>query len=98
MDVVERMRRQGMERNRPGKGRKNRIGLSMDTLTETNLNRLAVSCGLTPTGLAYQLVKHCLEDSSVVDLFQLDYNRNPAYWVIPVTGRDTKRRLEVMGK
>lgn len=96
MSVIERQRRQGIERNKPGAGRKNRLGLSLDTNTELSLNRLAVSCGLTPTGLAYMLVKHCLDDANVVDLFQLDYNANPAYWVIPMSDRTGRRRLEVI--
>lgn len=98
MGVIERVRGQKVERNRPGAGRKNRIGVSLDLTTETSLNRLAVSCGLTPTGLAFLLIKHCLDDANVVDLFQLDYNANPAYWVMPVTDRTGKRRLEVMGR
>lgn len=98
MQVVERGRRQGIERNKPGSGRKNRLGLSLDTTTETSLNRLAVSCGLAPTSLAYLLIKHCLDDATVVDLFQMDYNSNPAYWVIPTTDRTGKRKLEVVGR
>lgn len=82
-----------IERNKPGRGRKNRVNLSLDTITETNLSKLAVSCGMTPTTLAMLMVKHCLEDASIVDLFQMDYNANPVYWVIPETGRDGKRRL-----
>lgn len=85
-----------VERNSPGKGRKNRIGLSLETATELSLNRLAVSCGMTPTTLAYMLIKHCLNDASIVDLFQMDYNANPSYWCIPMTQRDGSRKLEVI--
>lgn len=87
---------QRVERNNPGKGRKNRVSPSLDTHTEVNLQRLAVSCGMTPTTLAYFLIRHCLSDSSVVDLMQMDYNVNKAYWVIPVTSADGLRRLEVV--
>lgn len=88
----------GEPRNVPGKGRKNRVGLSLETSTQISLERLAVSCRMSPTTLAYLMVKHCLNDGSVVDLFQMDYNRNPAYWCIPMTQRNGERRLEVIGK
>lgn len=87
---------QRVERNKPGKGRKNRVSPSLDTQTEVSLGRLAVSCNMTPTTLAYHLIKHCLSDASIVDLMQLDYNSNRAYWVIPVTSPDGSRKLEVV--
>lgn len=88
---------QVVERNKPGRGRKNRVAPSLDNITEVNLGRLAVSCGMHPTTLAYLLIRHCLSDATVVDLFQMDFNTNPAYWVMPVTHRDGNRRLEVKG-
>jgi hypothetical protein len=53
---------------------------------------------MTPTTLAAILIKHCLETGAIVDLFQLDYNINPSYWVIPVTGKDGTKILEVVKK
>jgi hypothetical protein len=84
------------ERNEAGKGRKNRYGVSLPHDDDTSLQRLAVSCGMTPTTLAYKLIKYCLDDASIVDLFQLDYNVNPSYWVVPVrSSKDGSKRLGI---
>jgi hypothetical protein len=95
MGVIEPIKASRAERNKPGKGRKNRIATSLDTETEISLNRLAVSCDMPPATLVYLLLRFCLRDSGIVDVFQMDYNRNPAYWVIPVTSPNGARRLEV---
>lgn len=87
---------QRIERNKAGEGRKNRIGVSLPHKDDTSLQRLAVSCGMTPTTLAYKLIEYCLNDASIVDLFQMDYNVNPSYWVVPVrSSKDGSKRLEV---
>lgn len=74
-----------VERNKPGKGRKNRIGISLETEYENKLGRLAIACGnMTPTTLAWLMVKHCLDDPQVVALLQADHAAHDDYRIIPV--------------
>lgn len=82
-----------IERNKPGKGRRNRIGISLETDYEKKLNRLSIACGnMAPTTLAYLFVRHCLDDPNVIDLFQMDYKTTDDYRIIPV--RDFRGGLD----
>lgn len=73
------------ERNKPGKGRKNRVGVSMATEYENKLNRLAIACGnMAPTTMAYVILTHCLDDPQLVAFLQAEYATNNDYRVLPV--------------
>lgn len=74
-----------MERNKPGKGRKNRVGISLETEYENKLNRLAIACGnMAPTTMAYVILKHCLDDPQLVAFLQAEYATTEDYRVLPV--------------
>lgn len=86
-----------VERNSPGKGRKNRIGISLETDYEKKLDRLAIACGnMAPTTLAYVMVKLCLDDPQVVAYLQAEYATTPDYRVLPVRA-DGGWKYTVMG-
>lgn len=86
---------ENVERKQPGKGRKNRVGVSLETAAENDLKKLAVSCGMSPTTLSYLLLKFCLRNTDVVNIFQNKYNKIEDYWVFHYTAPDGKRRLEI---
>lgn len=74
--------------------RKNRIGVSIELELEQDLKRLSISCNnMTPTTMAYVLLKKCLSDSQTILDVQKLYNTNPEYWVVPTTAPNGKRRL-----
>jgi hypothetical protein len=76
-----------LERNKPGRGRKNRVGVSLETEYENKLNRLAISCGnMAPTTLAYLLITHCLDDPQMVAFLQAEYSTTEDYRVVVVRG------------
>lgn len=87
----------GETKNKPGQGRKNRIGVSLDHAMETDLKRLATSCGMPPTTMCFLIIQFVLQSADLVDMFQQDYNVNSSYWVFPVTQQDGSKRLEVRG-
>lgn len=78
-----------LERNKPGKGRKNRINISLPTDYETKLRRLAIACNaMPPTTLAYHLIKYCLDDPQIISLFQSEHAAHDDYRVIMVRSQN----------
>lgn len=85
-----------LERNKPGKGRKNRVGISMSTDYENKLKRLSIACGnMTPTTLAYLMVMHCLDDPQMVAYLQAEYATTSDYRIVVVRGPEGMR-YEIM--
>lgn len=84
-----------VQRNAPGKGRKNRIGISLETTYENMLKRLAISCDMQPTTMAYVLIKKCLDDSAVIHQVQAEFATSDDYRVIRTVDQQGKPKLEL---
>jgi hypothetical protein len=62
--------------------KKIRVGASLDQDTHEKLKKLAVSCDMTKTNLAAELIKMCVNHTDIIDFFQDKYNVNDKYRVI----------------
>lgn len=64
--------------------KKTRVNPSVDHDTHEKLKKLAVSCDMTKTMLAAEIIEMALNNESVINWFQSKYNTNDNYRVIPV--------------
>lgn len=86
-----------IERNKPGKGRKNRVNVSLPSDYNVKLNRLAIACGnIAPTTLAYELIKYCLDEPQIVANLQETYAAHDDYRVILVRSENGGWKYEVL--
>ncbi|MGG3873164.1 hypothetical protein [Brevibacillus laterosporus] len=73
--------------------KKIRVNPSLNTDTHGKLEKLALSCGMTKTKLAEEIVKLSLNSPDIVRYLQTKYNKNLRYKVNPVI---VDRRVEYM--
>ncbi|WP_068792552.1 hypothetical protein [Brevibacillus laterosporus] len=73
--------------------KKTRVNPSLNTDTRGKLEKLALSCGMTKTKLAEEIIKLSLNSPDIVRYLQTKYNRNPRYQVNPVI---VNKRVEYM--
>lgn len=64
--------------------KKTRVNASLDEDTHHKLKKLSVSCNMTKTMLAAELIKMCVNHTDIINFFQDRYNTEPEYRVIPV--------------
>lgn len=58
-----------------------RVGISPDNDTKTKLAKLSIACGMTPTRMANELVKLCLNNPNIINFVQCQHNKEPQYRV-----------------
>ncbi|MBB6447375.1 hypothetical protein [Bacillus benzoevorans] len=59
--------------------------LSLTNRMDSNLKRLATSCGMPKATLAALIIERCMSDPLYVSQLQKEFNVNPSYLVMPVT-------------
>jgi hypothetical protein len=64
--------------------KKTRVNASLDEDTHRKLKKLSVSCNMTKTMLASEIIKLCVNHTEFIKFFQDKYNTEPDYRVIPV--------------
>lgn len=64
--------------------KKIRVNASLDQQTHDKLKKLAISCDMTKTMLAAELIEMSVNHIDIIDFFQKRYNHNDQYRVIPV--------------
>lgn len=64
--------------------KKTRVNASLDEDTHHKLKKLSVSCNMTKTMLAAELIKMCVNHTDIINFFQDRYNTETEYRVIPV--------------
>jgi hypothetical protein len=70
-----------------GGKRINRINISVSNKTLNKIKRLSTSCNMRPTTLVGEILERFLNDPSLVDAFQEEYNLQPSYRVTIVKNR-----------
>lgn len=64
--------------------KKIRVNASLDQDTHDKLKKLAISCDMTKTMLAYEIIKMAVNHTDIIDFFQTRYNQDKQYRVVPV--------------
>ncbi|QAT68075.1 hypothetical protein EQZ20_24700 (plasmid) [Bacillus glycinifermentans] len=64
--------------------KKTRVNPSLNQDTHRKLKKLAISCDMTKTMLAAEIIEMAVNNESVIDWFQKKYNVDDAYRIIPV--------------
>ncbi|MCU9601745.1 hypothetical protein [Pallidibacillus thermolactis] len=64
--------------------KKIRVNASLDKDTHDKLKKLAISCDMTKTMLAYEIIKLAVNHVDIIDFFQDRYNQDERYRIIPV--------------
>lgn len=64
--------------------KKTRVNASLDEDTHRKLRKLSVSCNMTKTMLAAEIIELCVNHTEFIKFFQDKYNTEPDYRVIPV--------------
>ncbi|MEW9674283.1 hypothetical protein [Ammoniphilus sp. 3BR4] len=75
-----------MNKTKRGVGAKRcvRKSISITSEIEGKLNRLAVSCNMTPAELASVVLEDGLNSVNYINFLQDKYNKNPQYRVTPI--------------
>jgi hypothetical protein len=64
--------------------KKIRVNASLDQVTHDQLKKLAISCDMTKTMLAAIIIEMAVQNESVIDWLQKNYNKYDEYRVIPI--------------
>ncbi|KAA6446899.1 hypothetical protein [Bacillus swezeyi] len=64
--------------------KKTRVNPSLDQDTHKKLKKLAISCDMTKTMLAAEIIEMAVNNESVIEWFQKKYNVDDVYRIIPV--------------
>jgi flagellar basal body P-ring protein FlgI len=64
--------------------KKVRINVTTTEDTHRKLKKLAISCNMSKTALAEELLRMCLNHTDIIDWYQNMYNTEAEYRVIPV--------------
>ncbi|MCG7320197.1 hypothetical protein [Brevibacillus laterosporus] len=73
--------------------KKIRVNPSLNTDTHGKLEKLALSCEMTKTKLAEEILKLSLNSPDIVRYLQTKYNKNPRHKINPVI---VDKRVEYM--
>lgn len=68
----------------PRSDKKTRVNASLDKDTHEKLKKLAISCEMTKTMLAADILKMALNHMDIIEFYQKKYNKSDQYRVIPV--------------
>lgn len=72
------------KQNEPHGNKKIRVNASLDQDTHNKLKKLAISCDMTKTMLAYEIIKLAVNHSDIIEFLQDRYNKDDRYRVVPV--------------
>ena len=64
--------------------KKIRVNASLDEDTHRKLKKLSVSCNMTKTMLAAELIQMCVNHTDIINFFQDKYNTESEYRVVPI--------------
>jgi hypothetical protein len=64
--------------------KKVRVNASLSQETHHRLKKLAISCDMTKTMLAAEIIEMAVNNESIIDWFQKKYNKYDEYRIIPV--------------
>lgn len=64
--------------------KKIRVNASLDQDTHNKLKKLAISCDMTKTMLAYEIIKMAVNHTDIIEHLQRRYNQDEQYRVVPV--------------
>lgn len=71
-------------RNNPHGNKKIRVNASLDQDTHSKLKKLSISCDMTKTMMAYEIIKLAVNHPDIVEFLQEKYNQDDQYRVVPV--------------
>lgn len=71
-------------RNASHGNKKIRVNASLDQDTHLKLKKLSISCDMTKTMMAYEIIRLAVNHTDIVDFFQDKYNQDEQYRVIPI--------------
>ncbi|MBM7650533.1 nuclear transport factor 2 (NTF2) superfamily protein [Bacillus ectoiniformans] len=75
------MRKKQLE---PHGNKKIRVNASLDQDTHNKLKKLSVSCDMTKTMMAYEIIKIVVNHTDFIDWLQDKYNKEQQYRVVPI--------------
>ncbi|MFE8703966.1 hypothetical protein ACFYKX_25670 [Cytobacillus sp. FJAT-54145] len=78
------MRIQNTENRKVRSDKKERVNITTTQDTHTKLKKLAVSCGMTKTALAEDMIRLCVNHMDIVNWYQEQFNQDEQYRVKPV--------------
>jgi hypothetical protein len=64
--------------------KKIRVNASLDQDTHDKLKKLAISCDMTKTMLAYEIIKLSVNHVNIIEFLQNRYNNDEQYRVVPI--------------
>lgn len=64
--------------------KKTRVNPSLDKDTHNKLKKLSISCDMTKTMLASEIIKFAVNNVEIVNFLQAKYNQDDNYRVIPI--------------
>lgn len=64
--------------------KKIRVNSSLDQDTHDKLKKLSISCDMSKTMMAYEIIKIVVNHTDFIDFLQDKYNKDDQYRVIPV--------------
>lgn len=64
--------------------KKIRVNASLDNDTHEKLKKLGISCEMTKTMMAAEIIKMAVNHPEIIDYYQKKYNKDDKYRVIPV--------------
>lgn len=64
--------------------KKIRVNASLDQDTHDKLKKLAISCDMTKTMLAYEILKIVVNHTDFIEFLQDKYNKDDQYRIVPI--------------
>lgn len=64
--------------------KKIRVNSSLDEDTHRKLKKLSLSCNMTKTMMAAELIKMCVNHPDIINFYQDQYNTEIEYRVVPI--------------
>lgn len=64
--------------------KKIRVNASLDQDTHNKLKKLAISCDMTKTMLAYEIIKLAVNHTDIIEFLQNRYNKDDQYRIVPI--------------
>jgi len=73
-----------MRNKKPHGNKKIRVNASLDQDTHNKLKKLSISCDMTKTMLAYEIIKLAVNHTDIIEHLQARYNKDDQYRIVPI--------------
>jgi len=74
----------GKNKNELHGNKKIRVNASLDQDTHNKLKKLSISCDMTKTMLAYEIIKMAVNHTDIIEHLQERYNKDDQYRIVPI--------------